>query len=52
MTFSIVIPTKDRPKELNKIFNSIIQQSRKPNQIIIIDQSIPKTQFTKISKVF
>jgi len=47
MTFSIVIPTKDRPKELNKIFNSIIQQSRKPNQIIIIDQSIPENTIYK-----
>ena len=41
MTFSFVIPTKDRPRELNKMFNSIMKQSRMPNQIIIIDQSKP-----------
>lgn len=47
MTFSIVIPTKDRPKELIKMFISIIQQSRKPNQIIIIDQSRPENTIFK-----
>ena len=47
MTFSIVIPTKDRPKELIKMFISIIQQSRKPNQIIIHDQSRPENTIFK-----
>jgi len=39
MTFSVVIPTKNRPKELNKFINSLINQSKMPDQIIIIDQS-------------
>ncbi len=39
MTFSIVIPTKNRPKELTAMFNSIIEQTRLPDQVIIIDQS-------------
>tara|TARA_B100000575_G_scaffold207898_1_gene169220 strand:+ start:10713 stop:11618 length:906 start_codon:yes stop_codon:yes gene_type:complete len=47
MTFSFVIPTKDRPRELNKMFNSIMKQSRMPNQIIIIDQSKPHNTLKK-----
>lgn len=39
MTFSIVIPTKNRPKELTAVFNSIMEQTRLPDQVIIIDQS-------------
>lgn len=39
MTFSIVIPTKNRPQELTTMFNSIIEQTRLPEQVIIIDQS-------------
>ena len=39
MTFSIVIPTKNRPNQLKALFNSLINQKRLPDQIIIIDQS-------------
>ena len=39
MRFSIVIPTKNRPKEPRKIFASLLIQSKLPEQIIIIDQS-------------
>ena len=39
MRFSIVIPTKNRPKELRKIFASLMIQTKLPEQIIIIDQS-------------
>ena len=39
MTFSIVIPTKNRPEQLKTLFRSIISQKRLPDQIIIIDQS-------------
>ena len=42
MTFTVVIPTKNRPKELTVIFNSIITQTRIPDQIIIVDQSNKK----------
>ncbi|MDB9823842.1 glycosyltransferase [Flavobacteriaceae bacterium] len=41
MTFSIVIPTKNRPKELATVFDSLLAQTRLPDQIIIIDQSSP-----------
>tara|TARA_B100000963_G_scaffold350770_1_gene361455 strand:- start:485 stop:1387 length:903 start_codon:yes stop_codon:yes gene_type:complete len=39
MTFSFVIPTKNRPTELATIFDAILAQSRLPEQVIIIDQS-------------
>lgn len=39
MTFSVIIPTKNRPKELKVFLNSLWGQSRLPNQLIIIDQS-------------
>ena len=59
MTFSVIIPTKNRPKELIKLFDSLILQTHQPDQIIIIDQSedenvikqrlIKKMMDTKIS---
>ena len=59
MTFSVIIPTKNRPKELIKLFDSLILQTYQPDQIIIIDQSedenvikqkiIKKMMDTKIS---
>ena len=39
MTFSVVIPTKNRPTELATVIDSLLAQSRLPNQLIIIDQS-------------
>ena len=39
MTFSFVIPTKNRPIELATVFDAILVQSRLPEQVIIIDQS-------------
>ncbi len=39
MTLSVVIPTKNRPNELSKFIFSLIEQTRKPDQVIIIDQS-------------
>lgn len=41
MTFSIVIPTKNRPTELTAVIDSIMAQTRIPDQLIIIDQSSP-----------
>ena len=47
MTFSIVIPTKNRPKELLRLFIAIINQTRLPEQVIIVDQSNPKNVIKK-----
>ena len=41
MTFSVVIPTKNRPTELATVIDSLLAQSRLPDQLIIIDQSSP-----------
>ena len=54
MTFSIVIPTKNRPKQLIAVFESILNQKKIPDQIIIIDQSdddkVNKSIFFKLIK--
>lgn len=39
MNISIAIPTKNRPELLLEAVRSIIRQDRRPNQLIIIDQS-------------
>ena len=39
MTYAVVIPTKNRPKELATVFDSLLAQTRLPDQVIIIDQS-------------
>lgn len=42
MTFSVVVPTKNRPTELVKLIESIMAQTCLPDQLIIIDQSCQK----------
>ena len=39
MKISLIIPTKNRPKELLKILNSIALQTRIPDEVIVIDQT-------------
>ena len=39
MTFSVVIPTKNRPTELATVIDSLLAQTHLPDQMIIIDQS-------------
>ncbi len=39
MKFSIIIPTKDRPEELQRFLKSVEIQEVKPDQIIIVDGS-------------
>ena len=54
MTFSFVIPTKNRPTELATVFEAILAQKRLPDQVIIIDQSSPdkviKEQLAPLAK--
>lgn len=54
MTFSFVIPTKNRPTELATVFDAILAQTRLPEQVIIIDQSSPdeviKDKLTPLAK--
>lgn len=39
VAISIVVPTKDRPRDLTKLLTSIQLQSRRPDAIIIVDGS-------------
>lgn len=39
MKFDVVIPTKNRPDDLNRLFESITKQIEKPARVVIIDQS-------------
>ena len=43
---SVIIPTKNRPRDLEKTISSIARQSQLPYEIVIIDQS-STTSFTK-----
>ena len=38
---AFVVPTKDRPVDLKKMLQSLAKQDRKPDQIIIVDGSMP-----------
>ena len=38
---AFVVPTKDRPVDLKKMLQSLAEQERKPDQIIIVDGSMP-----------
>jgi len=38
---ALVVPTKDRPEDLRKLLISIASQTRKPDQLIIVDGSNP-----------
>src|SRR6185503_20100868 len=45
MKFSIIVPTKDRPKELRRFLQSVEFQEPKPEQIIIVDGSDKPVQY-------
>ena len=39
MLISAVIPTRDRPEDLERAVHSVCEQSRLPDQLVVIDQS-------------
>lgn len=39
MNISFVVPTKDRPKDLRKMLESILVQTFQPSQLVIVDSS-------------
>jgi glycosyltransferase involved in cell wall biosynthesis len=41
---ALVVPTKDRPDDLRKLLLSIASQTRKPDQLIVVDGSNPDVQ--------
>ena len=40
MNFSIVIPTYNRAKHLNNCLSSLLIQTKKPFEILVVDQNI------------
>ena len=38
---AFVVPTKDRPDDLRKMLASLAQQTRRPDQIVVVDGSDP-----------
>lgn len=49
-SFSVVIPTLDRPQELLRTLDSIAQQNLLPSEIIIVDQSKSDYSATEIAQ--
>jgi glycosyltransferase involved in cell wall biosynthesis len=41
---AFVIPTKDRPDDLRKMLASLAQQTRRPDQVIVVDGSDPEVR--------
>ena len=42
---ALVVPTKDRPDDLRQLLLSIASQTRKPDQLIIVDGSSPDIRY-------
>lgn len=51
LTLSAVIPTRNRPIDLVVAVKSILQQTRIPNELIIIDQSLDEQSKTAVLKL-
>ena len=43
LKLSVIIPTLHRPDDLVNAFKSILEQSYKPDELIIVDQSLEFT---------
>lgn len=48
LSVSIVIPTRHRSDDLGRAVESVIRQSRLPNELIIVDQSIDSTSKNRV----
>jgi len=46
LSVSVIIPTKDRPGDLEAAIESLLNQTRSPDEIILVDQSAERS-FTK-----
>ena len=44
-----IIPTRNRPKDLSNVINSLCTQSRLPDQLIIVDQSVDDLSFRAVN---
>ncbi len=48
--FSVIIPTKNRPQELDLTIESLLRQTCLPQQIVSVDQSADDSSFSRISR--
>jgi glycosyltransferase involved in cell wall biosynthesis len=57
-TISFIIPTKDRPDDLQRLLESVMKQDARPNQVIIVDGSaeeqpgVYQQQFPELNIVY
>ena len=47
MKVSVIIPTKNRPEDLRRTLQSIATQTRRPDEIIVVDQSSSSSELDK-----
>ena len=52
ISISAIIPTKNRPTDLEKAVISILNQNYLPSELIVIDQSDDKESYNKVKKIF
>ena len=48
---TVVIPTRNRPKDLLNVINSLCAQSRLPAELIIVDQSVDDLSFRAVNNM-
>ncbi len=41
LSYSVVIPTKDRPERLESVIQTVLDQDRRPERLVIVDASDP-----------
>ena len=41
MTVSVLVPTRNRPDDLRTFVASLVGQTRKPDELVIVDSSDP-----------
>src|SRR6266446_4517295 len=51
-TVSVIIPTKNRPIDLNLTVESLFQQSVLPMQLIVVDQSDTEESKERVERLF
>lgn len=51
MNITVVIPTKNRPDDLLQAVHSILAQTRKPNELLVIDQGHEDTSERAVRKI-
>ncbi len=52
LRISAIIPTIDRPKDLADAVISVLNQKHPPNELIIIDQSVGRTSYDAVNKIY